>query len=202
MKRTKIIFIIFAILFVKIAVLAQTVPYFSVLKIPKGIMVGVEIINLKTGSALKPIDFSYEWVFPAVSFVPRKSNFNVISVKEKIPLLLLIDLKVSEFLGKNVYSFKSEIKPPAPKVKIVKKTKNFILPFDGYLKEGESLIVIKKNFYSTSFRYIWSLNGVFLSTQEELTYDFLRKKRGIIDLQVFGNISGEVGSDYNQLIAE
>jgi hypothetical protein len=193
----KIISFIFALLLVFNFVLAQNYPYLSIKKVPRGLMLGVEVLNQKTNLSLKPEGYSYEWTFPDISLTSIKTFNNIFFLNlDKFFDVLFLNLKISQPLTQEIYNFKNnKLILPLPQIKIVRQQDSLLLPLVSQLNKENSLRVITKNFSSQNLNYLWEFNGFFISNEKELTVSKLTEKSGTIKVKVSGSFPWERAED-------
>jgi len=193
----KITSFIFTLFLIFNFALAQNYPYFSVKKVPSGLMIGVEVLNQKTNLSLKPDGYSYEWTFPDISLTPSKTFNNIFFLKlNQFPNVLFINLKIYKPLTREIYNFENnKLILVSPQVKIVRQKDGLLLPLVSKLNKKDSLKAITQNFSSKNLNYVWEFNGLFVSNEKELPVDKLKEKSGTIKVKVSGSFPGEKAED-------
>ncbi len=202
--RKTVVLILLGIFLTKVDfVLAQFQPYFSIKKGWEGFVVGVEIIDQKTQKTIDPNSYSYEWFFPVISIDKFKSKNNLFFVKlEKVFSDLQINLKIKKILAKEIYALESKVDLPAPIVKIVKKHKGIILPLETTLNSKDYITAIVDNFSGEDIKFIWEIDGFFVSNERDLPVSILPSKSGLLKVQVFGSFPREKAVDFKYIKIE
>ncbi len=202
MKKLFLIIVISGLFYNEI--LAQTdlkvIPYFSIKKVYGGLMIGVEILNINSNNSLPTVGYQYEWIFPDISLIPRKSysNTTFVSLQNSFNSLFIL-LKTSKFLGKEVYEMKERLTIKPPKVKIVRKHNNILMPLSGIVQKNDILSVVVQNFSSTNLQYFWDFNGMFVSNNKEISVSMLKGSQGLLKVRVFGFLPRDIDVDYQNI---
>lgn len=172
---------------------AEAVPYFSIKKVSQGLMVGVEIINQKTGKTeTKSSGYSFSWIFPEISQRPSNSLSNVFFLPLELPLKeITINLKVSN--RQQNLEFKDFKILKEPRVFVLRKYKGAILPLETYVTKEDSLILKVKDFSSKNLSYIWRFGDQTIMKKMEISASSLNGESGTLEVNVFGKFPNESG---------
>jgi hypothetical protein len=180
--------------------------YLSTQKSSGGLMIGAEVFDIKTKTAIKPFGYNYEWTLPAISLEPQRITRNILFVPLVNPPFqsLLFDLQINAPLGKKIYLFQNQkLSIEEPKVKIIRKTaEGLFLPLSGKVKKDDFLVFNVKNFSSKNLTYVWEFNGIFVSNNKELFVANLKEKKGVIKIKVFGVDLRERAEDIQKIQIE
>lgn len=107
----KIYYIILLEIFISMVfVNAQMNAYFSLKNTKRGIMIGVEIYNLRTKRVINPKSYVYKWVVPRFSTVEQETFTNFISLPIFKTEPISVELTLKKLFSKEVFNFKTIIK--------------------------------------------------------------------------------------------
>lgn len=177
----------------------QFIAYFNAKKINGGIMLGVEIINTKTGKSTftnKSADYIFRWsiLTDTDQDLSKKTFTNtvffLITDQTRALNSFNVKLEIYPLVGSNqpLYTFSQKIVLPEPQVQILRKSLGLLLPLTGQLNENDSLVFVYDNFISPPNQFLWYFNDVFVSNKRELTLSDLPDKTGILKLQIFSKL--------------
>jgi len=189
--------------------LAQTFPYFSLKKTSSGLIIGSEVFNQKTGRAIMPENYTYQWSIADISVTSSKTANNLFFIPaDKFSNLvffnvLFLNLKILNPSTNEVYDFKNyKLNLQNPKIKIARESNGILLPLDSKLNKNDVLVVITKNFSSPNLYYSWEFNGALISKEKEIFLTDLKEKNGTIKVKVAGSLPWESAEDLAQIQVE
>lgn len=176
----------------------QFIAYFNAKKINRGIMLGVEVIDTKTGKSTftnKSADYIFRWsVLTDTDQDLSKKTFTntvffLVTDQTRIFNSFNVKLEIYSLIGNRpLYTFSQKIVLPEPKVQILRKSLGLLLPLTGQLNDNDSLVFVYDNFISPPNQFLWYFNDVFISNKRELTSSDLPDKTGILKLQIFSKL--------------
>jgi hypothetical protein len=172
--------------------------YFSNKKTNNGLMIGVEIFDEKTKTAIDPKGFVYEWTLSDLSLESVKTYSNTLfQILNDILPLYFIDLLVYKPFEEKIFKIKNKkIFLNQSKAKIAQLSKdNVILPILEKLEKDSRLIVVTKDFSSQNLNYVWTINNRFISNQKIISLSDISEKGGFIKVKVYGINNNEYAED-------
>lgn len=213
MKNRKIVFYLIFVLFNISFIFAQTdfyhpvsdfkntpkfVSYFSVKKNNKGLTLGVEIIDTKTGKSVftnKSGDYIFRWLIltDTNEEMSKKTFENTVFFlifEQRLFNSFNLKLEIYPLIGSNqpLYVFNEKIVLPEPRIQIVRKSSDLLLPLGGKINDDDFLVFIYDNFISPPNQSLWYFNDIFISNKRELNINDLPDRTGSLKLQVFSNL--------------
>lgn len=176
--------------------LPQFIAYFNAEKNRNGIMLGVEVVNTKTGKTLVNNNYVFQWsILTDTGQSLSKKTFSntvffLVSDQTRAFNNFNIKLEIYPLIGSSqpLYTFNQKVVLPEPQVKILRESSDLLLPLANQFGNDDKLVFVYDNFFIPPNQFLWYFNDVFISNKSEINVKDLPSKTGALKLQTFSKL--------------